>query len=353
MKHHVYVGTYMDAGGEGICLLELDTEAGTLIPLASWPELSRDPSFLSVEGDFLYAVSEGMDHGTVTAFRRDRKTGYITYLNHRDTEGTAMCHLLRWKDKPILSAANYGSGSLLTLRLAPDGSVGDIQDFLQHTGVGFDAAGRQEGPHVHSTGLTPDGTKLFAADLGLDRVVCYEVAEDGTLTPGPETAQITVPGGEGPRHFVFSADGSFLYLATEMGSKVFVFTSQDGWVTHRCLQSVSALPEDFTGESYGADIHLSPDGNFLYMSNRGKDCITAFRVTPEGTLETLGYYDCGGTFPRNFCVTPEGDCLLIANQHSGTLALCPRDPKTGTLAPPTVRLSIPQAVFVTTVEVGN
>ena len=114
MKHHVYVGTYMDAGGEGICLLELDTEAGTLIPLSSWPGLSRDPAFLSVEGDFLYAVSEGMDHGTVTAFRRDRKTGYITYLNHRDTEGTAMCHLLRWKDKPILSAANYGSGSLLT-----------------------------------------------------------------------------------------------------------------------------------------------------------------------------------------------------------------------------------------------
>lgn len=353
MKHHVYVGTYMDAGGEGIHLLELDTQALTLVPLASWKDLSRDPSFLAVEEDHLYAVSEGLDHGTVTAFRRDRKTGYLTFLNRQDTPGTAMCHLLRWKDKPILSAANYGSGSLLTLRVEPQGGVGEMRCFRQHTGVGFDAAGRQEGPHVHSTGLTPDGTKLFAADLGLDKVVCYEAAEDGTLTPGPETAQITVPGGEGPRHFVFSADGIFLYLATEMGSKVFVFTSQDGWVTHRCLQSVSALPEDFTGESYGADIHLSPDGNFLYMSNRGKDCITAFRVTPEGTLETLGYYDCGGTFPRNFCVTPEGDCLLIANQHSGTLALCPRDPKTGILAPPTVRLSIPQAVFVTTIKVDS
>lgn len=353
MIYHIYVGSYMgENGGDGIYLLKLDSDTGTLERIASYPQNSDNPSFLSVNQRFVYAVSEGMQGGKISAFSRDGKTGQLQFLNQISTKGTAMCHLTLWPQGDILSAANYMSGSLLTARLHPEGTLDRLCDFKQHTGVGFERVRRQEGPHVHATGISPDGKRLYAADLGLDQVFCYRIGENGMLTLEEDALQIRVPGGEGPRHFVFSDDGRYFYLCTEMGSKLFVFESKGGSGHYQQIQSISALPEGYEGFNLGADIHFSRDKRFLYVSCRGRDCITAFRVLEDGTVETVDYYSCGGSFPRNFCVTPDDQYLLIANQHSGNVVLCPRDPHNGAVGEKIAEISIPQAVYVCAIEKG-
>lgn len=346
MVYDVYVGSYMGpCGGDGIYYIKLDTEAQTLTPVVSYPENSDNPSFLVVNQEHIYAVSECSPHGYISAFRRDPATGELTFLNRIEAPGTAMCHLTMWPDGKHLSAANYGSGSLVACSLAEDGSIDKLCAFEQHEGVGYDSTGRQAGPHVHSTLAAPNSKELFVADLGLDWIACYQIQEDGSLKLADEARQIKTPGGEGPRHFVFSDDGRFLYVVTEMGNLLLVYKELDG--TYRCIQQMELLPPDFEGFNTAADIHFSYDRNYIYASCRGRNCLTAFRVDQEtGRVSLTGYYDSYGKGPRNFCIVPGDKHILITNQITGNLVLCPRNPETGAIGCPVAELNIPQAVYV-------
>lgn len=353
MKCHVYVGSYMGkSGSDGLYLLELDTQEKELKIIESYPEHSDNPSFLAVTESNLYAVSEKGSCGAITAFARDAATGKLSFLNRLQTEGSAMCHLTVWPDGQHLSAANYMSGSLLTASFEDNGSVGRCCDFVQHHGVGHDSVGRQEGPHVHSTVASPDGKRLYAADLGLDCVFCYETQEDAKLLLAKEEMHIHVPKGEGPRHFLFSQNSKFLYLVTEMGGKLLVY-HDTGDHCYQCVQTVSTLPNDYDGKNLSADIHMSADGRHLYISNRGFDGITSFAVDAQtGMVTLIGYVDCCGNGPRNFCITPDDGFLLIANQRSGNVVLCERDRITGAVGDKLCEVRIPQAVYVTAVAQG-
>lgn len=347
MLYHVYVGTYMGEGkGEGIYLLELDTEKKTLEKKKSYPEVSDNPSFLALRNGYLYAVSERDDGGGITSFSIDEKTGELTFLNKIRTEGTSMCHLTVWPDGKHISAANYSSGSLLVCEIGGDGHAGSLCEFVQHEGRGVNPL-RQEGPHVHSTVVSGDGRYLYAADLGLDQIFCYEIRENGKLFPAGEERQIEFPPGEGPRHFVFTKDEKWLYALTELGGRVFAFRAREKEKIYDKVYDVSALPEDFQGENLAADIHLSGDERFLYVSNRGMDCITVFHISGEGIPDrTVEYHTSYGKEPRNFCITPDGGFVLIADQAGGRVVLCPRDPDTGRLGEKLAEVEIPQAVFV-------
>lgn len=349
MIYDVYVGSYMGPnGGDGIYHIKLDTEKQTLSKVASYREDSDNPSFLVVTDDQLYAVSERGDHGYISAFQRDSKTGALSFQNRIEAPGTSMCHLTMWPDGKHLSAANYSSGSLVTCDLAEDGSVGKICMLEQHTGVGFDSTGRQEGPHVHSTTVGPNGKDLYVADLGLDWIGCYEMQQDGTATLKEEAAQVRTPEGEGPRHFVFSEDGKYLYVVTEMGNKLMVY--ENSGESYLPIQQENLLPEDFDGFNTAADIHFSVDRKFLYGSCRGKNCLTGFKVNPDnGRVELIGFFDSYGDGPRNFCMVPDGKHVLITNQNNGNLVLCPIDAETGIIGSPLDEMQIPMAVFVTAV----
>lgn len=353
MKYHVYVGSYMGrSGSDGLYLLELDTQKKKLRTIESYPEHSDNPSFLAVTDRYLYAVSEKGGSGAISAFVRDKANGKLTFLNCLQTEGSAMCHLTAWPDGQHLSAANYMSGSLLAVSVLPDGSMGEVCDFVQHHGAGYDANDRQEGPHVHSTVLSPDGKRLYAADLGLDRIFCYDICKNGALYLADEKMQIAVPNGEGPRHFLFSQGGKYLYLVTEMGGKLLIYKDY-GNHCYQLIQSISTLPDDFNGKNLSADIHMSADGLHLYVSNRGFDGITVFAVDSQtGTVTLIGYYDCFGNGPRNFCITPDDGYLLIANQQSGNVVLCKRNTITGAMGEKLCEVKIPQAVYVTAVAQG-
>ena len=345
MDYTLCTGCYTGKdGGTGVGLWTLDAETGTLAKRGEYP--CDNPSFLAVTDQCIYAVSERPESGAVTAFRRE-PDGTLSYLNRVDTMGGDMCHVTVWPDGKHLSAANYRSGSLLVRTLNPDGSVGGETAFVQHSGVGFDSADRQEGPHVHATLLSPDGMRLYASDLGLDWLSVYDIGPDGTLTEAEERAQIRTPDGMGPRHFRFTERGKYLYLVAELGSKLLVYASPDGGKSYAQIQSVPTLPPEFTDFNLAADLHFSPDGRFLYISNRGHDSIARFAVDPAtGEAEPQGHFPSGGRWPRNFCLTPDGRWLIAANQYSGTLCAYPRDKETGALGKLACRAEAKQVTFV-------
>lgn len=348
MIYHVYVGSYMDdEGGDGIYLFELDTEKNSLELVASYPGESENPSFLAVTRKHVFAVSECSGYGFLTAWKRDPDTGRLTMLNRLKTEGSAMCHVTVWPDGRHLSAANYMSGSLLVCQIDPHGYLTNVCDFKQHEGVGYESVVRQEGPHVHATGVSPDGQYLYASDLGLDQVFCYKIGDQGSLRLAKESMQIRTPKGMGPRHFAFRKDGTCFYLVTEMGNRLLVYEKMDG--RYRLVQDVTTLPEEYRGPNLGADIHLSKDERFLYTSNRGADTIAAFRIEESGRVIPAGQYGCQGKIPRNFCITGNDRLFLIANQKSGNVVLCKRNPQTGEVGEKLAEVSVPHAVYVSAI----
>lgn len=351
MKYHFYIGTYSVEGSQGIYQGELDTDSQTLEIKSSYPEHSKNPSFLAVEGNRLYAVNELPEGGAVNTYERNREHGGLKFLNHFETKGSGRCHVIVWPDKRHISLANYKSGSLVVCALDQEGVPYKTAAFVQHEGVGYDSQGRQEGPHVHSTGLSVDGNFLYAADLGLDQLFCYRIEEDGGLKPADAIRHIKVPAGEGPRHFTFTPDGEYLYLVTEMGNRLHVMrwdAETGGYIE---LQSLSTLPEVTGEDNAAADIHLSADQRYLYVSNRGEDCITGYSLDEKtGCAACIGYFPVFGKWPRNFCITPDDRYVLTSNQFSNNVVLCSRDPRTGIIGEKLCEVSIPQPVFVTVVQ---
>ena len=348
MKYHFYVGTYSVEGSQGIYHGELDTDSQTLEIKSSYPEHSNNPSFLAVTGKRLYAVNEMPEGGTISSYERNGGHGGLKFLNNFETQGSGRCHVIVWPDKKHISIANYKSGSLAVCALDEGGVPCRTTAFVQHEGVGHDSQGRQEGPHVHSTGLSADGKFLYAADLGLDQVFCYEILEDGGLKPADVKRQIWVPAGEGPRHFTFTPDGEYLYLVTEMGNRLYVMKRDGETGGYTEIQSLPTIPENAGEDNAAADIHLSADLRYLYVSNRGEDCIAGYSLDEKtGRASCIGYFPFFGKWPRNFCITPDDRYVLAANQFSHNVVFCPRDPETGVIGEKLGELSIPQPVFVT------
>jgi len=348
----VYVGTYTWRGGEGIYVYRLDLSTGALNPLGTAPKV-ENPSFLAIAPDrrFLYAVNEvrqfgGRRGGGVSAFAIDPASGALRLLNQQSSEGDGPCHLSVDATGRYVLVANYGGGSVAILPIQEDGSLGPVTDFVQHEGSSVHPR-RQRGPHTHSITLDPANRRAFAADLGLDKILGYEVdLENGRLTPGgPPWTEVAK--GAGPRHFAFHPDGKYAYLITELANTIVAYTYDETDGTLGEIQTVSTLPDDFAGTSHCADVHVSPDGRFLYGSNRGHDSIAVFAIDPQtGRLTSIDYVPTRGEMPRNFGIDPTGRFLLVANQKSGNIVIFGIDPETGRLADTGHRAEVPMPVCV-------
>lgn len=343
---HVYAGSYTRKGGsKGIYLFDFDERSGAIALRATYGEC-ESPAYLDAGGGYLYAIEERFADVTVCTYAREETTGELRFAHRAHLPGNGICHVRLWPDARHLSAANYMSGSAVVCALGADGSVSGVTDIAKHEGVGFLRDTRQESAHVHSTGLSPDGRFLLAADLGLDFVACYPAdMEAGKL--GKERARFTAPKGSGPRHFAFSPDGRYLYVLAEIGSLLLVYDFLDARGETRPILQRSTLPAGFAGESIAADIHFSPDGRFVYASNRGHDSLACFAVEEGGAAATLtGIYPAGGSSPRGFCLSPDGRFVLTANEESGNVAVCPRDDTTGAVGASVSEARVPQASFV-------
>lgn len=324
----VYVGSYAEPSDEGIHVYSLGAAGELLLrhALAGF----ANPSFLTLNraGTHLYTVNEASE-GAVSAFAVD--PGALTLLNQQPTHGSP-CYLSLDASERFVLVANYGGGSVVVLPRLEHGHLEKASDLVQHHGSSLDPE-RQEEPHAHSVMVGPQGRFVFAADLGIDKLMVYSLdTEKGKLEPHT-TPWIELPAGAGPRHLAFHPQGSYAYLMNELNATITAFAYHREEGTLQSIQTVPTLPADFHGENTCADIHVHPSGKFLYGSNRGHDSIVIFSVDPQtGKLELLAYEPTQGKTPRNFAIDPSGTFLLAANQDSDTIITFRIEPS-GTLAP--------------------
>lgn len=342
MRHILYTGSYSDPVGEpSIRFYMFDDTTLSFTPLLDSSQ-TINASFLHMENAQLLAVSEQKTQGHLDLYtvRKDA----LVLADRLCIDGADLCHIHHWKNTPFYSAANYSSGDFIIVSVA-DNHLRFIQQ-VKHHGIGFDCKGRQEGPHVHSTLLSPDGRILYAADLGLDKIAAYEVNADGTVAAMPQEFHLSFPGGQGPRHMSFSPDGTYFFAVTEMGARLYMFRNVPGQPM-QLIADVSILPETFRGKNLSADVHISSDGRFVYASNRGADTIAVFRISgTDSKLSLVGHYPAHGQGPRNFCLSRDGKYLFAANQYTGNLTVFRRDTQSGALKFIQNSLQIPNCVFV-------
>ncbi len=298
----------------------------------------ENPSFLDIHPQrrYLYAVNEvgefaGESSGAVSAFSIDENTGELTFLNQQPSGGAAPCHLSIDQTGQFVLVANYGGGSVASLPIQDDGKLGEATDFIQHQGSSVNPR-RQKEPHAHSITIDLANRYAFAPDLGLDKILIYKLdLTHGKLIPNDEPwAQVKA--GTGPRHFDFHPSRRYAYVINELDSTLIAFTYDETHGTLEEIETVSTLPEDFSGTSHCADLHVHPSGKFVYGSNRGHDSIVIFAID-EGTgkLTYVGHESTQGKTPRNFGIDPTGTFLLAANQSTDNIVTFRIDQQTGEL----------------------
>ena len=275
-----FIGTYTTGASEGIYTYRFDAGTGELERLSVIGGISN-PSWVEVSpsGRNLYAVGEE-SHGVIKAYAIDPATGALTYLNEQLTGGQVPCHISVDATEAYVLLANYGSGSVAMLPIQADGSLAPLTGFVQHEGSSIHPV-RQLGPHAHSIILDATNRLAFAPDLGIDKLLVYDLdLDNGTLAPH-HVPWVRTPAGAGPRHFDFHPNGQFAYLINELGSSISVLRYFADQGVFGEIETVSTLPDDFDGESTCADIHVAPSGRFVYGSNRGHDSIAMFAIRPS------------------------------------------------------------------------
>lgn len=341
--YDLLIGTYTSGDSKGIYVYRFYTETGRLAYL-SQVEGIDNPSYLCIASNnrFVYSVNEtGADRkGSVSSFSFEPKVGTIKLINKQPSTGTGPCYISIDKKRTHVFVANYQSGALSVLPVNKDGSLSPVVQTIQDKGQGANKE-RQEGPHVHTAVLSPDEKYLLYTDLGTDKlnIYRYKSSQDQPLNLA-DPFSVSVASGHGPRHIDFSPDKKILYLMTEMGGTVYVYNYNNG--KPQQLQSISIVPEKYTGAIGGADIHVSPDGNFLYCTDRGDDnAIIVFAINKEtGHLTFVERVSSRGKTPRNFAIDPSGKFLLVANQNTSDIFVYFIDKVTGKLAITNNKISV-------------
>lgn len=343
--YYLLVGTYSNADKtNGIHVFTFNTKTGESEQKSKFTDITN-PSFLAISKDRknVYSVSEGGNGKGMNAFAFDISTGTLSYINSTTSGGKGPCYVSVDDDKRTVFAANYGGGTLSATKLNSDGSLSDQIQVIQHEGSGIDKR-RQDKPHVHSVVLSPDEKFLLVQDLGTDKINIYryDAKAEKPLTPA-DPPYATVKAGGGPRHLTFHPNGKHAYVILEMGGDIVAFDYKNGKLEPK--QTITMLAPGFTGDVGAADIHISPDGKFLYGSNRGDaNDIVVYAIDKKGGLTYVGRQSAGIDNPRNFAIDPTGNFLLVANQDGNDIVIFRRDRKTGLLTPSGKRIQVDKPV---------
>jgi len=345
----VYIGTYAMPDADGIFVYRLNTESGELTKIHS-VKGGENPSYLAFDSHhkYLYAVNEEDAEGHVTAFEVNQENGDLTRLNSQVSAGWP-CHISVDHTNQLVLTANYGAGSINAFPILEGGQLGPASDFVQHKGASGVNKERQEGPHAHF--ILPDVKNKFAhvIDLGLDKVIRYGLdLKNGKLTSRdhPDVSFVCQPG-SGPRHLVFHPFKEFAYLIHELSSTMSVleYDSENGLFTE--IQTIPTIPLDFTSNNQCSAVHISPNGKFLYGSNRGHDTLVVYEVEEDtGKLKFVEHVSTGGKWPRDFGIDLTGNFLLAANQHTHNILVFKIDHQTGRLTPTQHEIKVPAPVCI-------
>ncbi len=340
---HLLVGTYTSGKSEGIYTFKFNVKTGEFTP-ESIAKNIKNPSFLAVSPNskYVYSAGETDKQGSVHSFSFDKKTGILTPLTTQSANGNYPCHVAIDKTGKWVICGNYGAGNLSVFPVEADGSLGKATQTIQHEGKSTNP-GNQESPHVHSINIAPNNMDVFVADLGIDKIMTYFLdIKTGKLSSGnPPFTKIK--SSSGPRHFAFHPNGKFAYCIQEISGEVVAFDYKNGALN--AIQTISTKPADLKGDLNCADIQISPDGKFLYGSNRVHDSLVIYEVDAKtGKLTYVAHQSVLGKKPRNFMIDPTGNFVLVANQDSDNIVIFKRDAVKGTLIPTGREIAVPNPV---------
>ncbi|MEJ8814576.1 lactonase family protein [Variovorax ureilyticus] len=332
---YAYVGSRTtrerNARGEGIAIFKLDPSEGRLTQVGLVGDLVN-PSFLAMsrDGEFLYAVHG--DETEVSAFKVDRSSGALAFVNRQSSQGKNPVHLALDPTGRFLVVSNHIGASLAVLPVREDGSLGDVVQLVTLEGPVGPHRVEQKQAKPHFNPFDPGGRFVVAPDKGLDRVFVFRF-EEGRLTPAAVPFVVTREGA-GPRHIAFHPRAARAYVINELDSTVTAcrFNAETGEL--QPFQIVPSLPESFTGNSRAAEIEIDAAGRFLYASNRGHDSIAVFRIdAATGALKFVNAQPTQGRTPRFMTATPDGRFMFALNEDSDSIVSFDIDPAAGTLAP--------------------
>jgi 6-phosphogluconolactonase len=345
---HVYFGTYTRYGtSEGIYVYNLDAEAGglTRLQVVAGP---HDPTYLALDPteQYLYALDGTPDAGAVSAFRRDRHTGQLSYLNTAPSGGKHAAHVSVDPTGRCVLVADYQGSTVSAHPRSSDGRVAPATEVIHHTGHSAHPE-RQAAPHPHMIQCAPGGDVALVPDLGLDEVLAYRVDAAAARLGRVEGGGTRLPPGAGPRHLAFHPNGRFVYLVTELTSTLVVCTYEADGAQLRIIQTQSLLPAGWSGESAAAAVVVHPNGAFVYASNRGHDSVASFRIDQaSGMAELLSHTSTQGKVPRDINLDPSGRFLLAANQDSDSAVVFSVDQTSGGLRAVAEPTAVPKPVRV-------
>jgi 6-phosphogluconolactonase len=313
---------------------------------------ASNPSFLTVSPNkkWVYAINEDAadpePKGTVSSYAFNGATGKLNFINQQKTNGNNPCYVGVNTTGNWLFVGNYTSGNLSILPVdVTTGLIDTAVVTIQHKGSSVNK-NRQNAPHVHATVLSKNNRWLLVPDLGTDQLMLYRFNnKNGTLQPAPQPYVRLVPG-SGPRHLSFSHRGKHVYLLQELTGSIAAYRFSPKKGNLQLIQQIAAFPDGFTGFAGSADIHVSPDGKFLYASNRGEsNTIATFAINRRtGQLTKLSVDAVLGLTPRNFSIHPSGKFVLVANQNSHEVVVLARNPRTGLLTDTGNRLQVSKPV---------
>lgn len=331
---YVFFGSFnWDKNTEGIYVYELDTISGNLSKITSLKGIVN-PSFLTMSpnGKYIFACTESKTEngGSVSSFEFNVKKKSLTIINSQKSGGENPVYLTVHRNGKWLINGNYTEGSVSVYPILNDGKIEPYAQNFQFS-EGSINPDRQERAHIHSTIFSPDFKYIFMPDLGADKIRIYQF-QDGKEKPlqKTETPFVQTVPGSGPRHLTFHPNGKFAYCIEEMGGTVSVYFYENGKLEN--IQRIATHSAKYKECFEGSDIHISPDGNFLYASNRGhENNIAIFSIQNNGILKTIGYQSVKGKHPRTFNIDPSGKFLITANTGTNEVVVFKRNPETGLL----------------------
>ncbi|WP_100406077.1 lactonase family protein [Bacillus solitudinis] len=337
-----YVGTYTKEGSQGVYQFTLDTQSEKITDVKLAAKL-ENPTYVNVSANkkYLYAVAKEGSQGGVASYAINHETGKLSKLNQELSDGANPCHVSTDSKTTQLVTANYHKGTIESHLINEDGTISPTVSVMAHSGSGPHE--RQEKPHAHYSGFTPDEKFVVGVDLGTDEIVSYRI-ENGTLT---KVASYSTNSGSGPRHLTFHPNGKYAYVMTELSSEVIVlsYDMEKGRFTEK--QYISTIPETFTANNQGSAVHISSDGKFVYAGNRGHNSIAVFSVNQDtGGLTLVEIVSSEGDWPRDFVLDPTEAFVVGSNETTGNLVLYARNQSTGKLSVIQSDVKIPKAVCI-------
>lgn len=343
-RYYLFIGSYnRDKNKTGIYIYRFDPGSGGLQPVSTVSDI-LNPAYLipSADGHYLYACTEAQTPGagSVSSYAFDPETGQATWLSSQSAGGENPVYMTEHNSRRWLAVANYTGGSAAVFPIQ-DGHIGKAAQVVVFKDSSL--TDRQRSAHIHSAVLDPAHRFLFLPDLGADKIRCFafDAGDAQPLQPATPPFTATMPG-SGPRHFAFHPGQPFAYCIEELSGMVSAYRYANGRLDS--LQRITAHHTRKKDIDYsGADIHVSPDGRFLYASVRAKENIIVIYAIDQATglLTKIAHQSTGGDHPRNFVIDPTGKYLLVANQISNNVVVFERNAQTGLLKKTGMELTMP------------